>query len=85
MLLEDWIVAQCQDTVKREIKYFIRKNKLKGCKVYLQDPQIMKQYLRQCSHLLLHKQVLYRSAMLSQEEWNASNPQKLPKESPRML
>ena len=38
MLLKDWIVAQSQDPVIREIKYLISKNKQRGCKVYLQDP-----------------------------------------------
>ena len=55
MLLEDWIMAQSQDPLIRKIKDLINKNKLKGCKVYLQDPQIMKQCLRLCSHLMLHK------------------------------
>ena len=32
-----------QDPAIREIKYLISKNKLRGHKVYLQDPQIMKQ------------------------------------------
>ena len=53
------------------IKYFISKNKLKGFKVYLQDPQIMKQYLRQCSHLVLHRGILYRWVTLSKEYQNA--------------
>ena len=60
MSLEDWIVAQSKDPAIREIKYLISKNKLKGCKVYSQDPQIIKQYLRQHSHLVLHNRVLYR-------------------------
>ena len=38
MALEDWIIAQNQDPTIREIRYFISKNKLKGCKMYLQDP-----------------------------------------------
>ena len=42
MLLEDWTIAQSKDPVIREIRYLIRKNKLKGCKVHLQDQQIMK-------------------------------------------
>ena len=53
MLVEDWVVAQSKDVVIREIKYLISKNKLKGCKVYLWDQQVTKQYLRQCSHLVL--------------------------------
>ena len=42
MLLKDWITAQCQDPVIREIKYLLSKKKLKGCKVYLQGPQTLK-------------------------------------------
>ena len=45
-LVEDWIVAQSKDPVIREVKYIISKKKLKGCKVYSQEPQIIKQYLR---------------------------------------
>ena len=45
MLLKDWIIAQSQDPVLREIKYLISKNKLKGCKEYLHEPQTLKQYL----------------------------------------
>ena len=60
MSLDCWIVAQCKDPTMREIEYLISKNKLKRCKVSLWDPHIMKQYLRQCSHLVLHKGVLYR-------------------------
>ena len=60
MSLEDWIIAQSQDPMIREIKDHISKNKLKGHKVYVPDPQIMKQYLRQHSHLVLCKGVLYR-------------------------
>ena len=59
MPLKDWIMAQSQESDK-EIKYLICTNKLKAQKVYLQDPQIMKQYLRQCSYLVLHKGVCYR-------------------------
>ena len=43
MLLEDWIMAQSQDPAIRETKYLISKDQLKRCKVYLQNPQIMKQ------------------------------------------
>ena len=43
MSLENWIVAQSKDPMIREIKYFMSKNKVKGSKVYSQDPQIMKQ------------------------------------------
>ena len=60
MLLEDWIIAQSKDTVIRTIKYLVSKKKLKGHMVYVQYPQIVKQYPRQCSHLVLHKGVLYR-------------------------
>ena len=38
--------------------------------MYLQDPQIMKQYLRQHSHLLLHKRVLYGQVSPSKEDMN---------------
>ena len=34
------------------------KNKLKGCKVNSQDPQTLKQYLEQSSHLVLWKGIL---------------------------
>ena len=70
MSLGDWIVAQRKDPAIREIKYLISKNKLEGHKVYSQDPQIIKQYLRQCSHLLLYKGVQYRWVTLSKEDWN---------------
>ena len=69
-LLEDWIITQSQEPVIREIKYLLSKNKLKGCKVYLQDPQIMKHNLRHCSHLVLCKGVLYRQVMPSKEDRN---------------
>ena len=59
MLVEDWTVAQSKDLVIREIKYLISKNKLKGHMVYSWDPQIIKQYLMQHSHSVLHKGVLY--------------------------
>ena len=60
LLVEDWIVAQSKNPAIREIKYLINTNKLKGCKAYTQDPQVTKQYLRQCSHLMLGKGVLHR-------------------------
>ena len=60
MSLEDWIIAQRKDSVIREIKHLISENKLKECKRYSWDPQITKQYLRQFSHLWLHKWVPYR-------------------------
>ena len=56
-------MSKSQDPTIREIKYLIsqkKKKELKGCKVHLQDPQVMKQYLRQHSHLVLQKGVLYR-------------------------
>ena len=71
MLLENWILVQSQDPAIREIKYLINKNTLKGHKVYLQDLQIMKQYLRLCSHLVLHKGNLYSQGMPSKEDKNA--------------
>ena len=39
--------------------------------MYSQDPQIIKQYLRQHSHLVLHKGVLYRQVTPSKDDWNA--------------
>ena len=60
MLVEDWVVAQSMGPMIREIKYLINNKKLKEDKVYSQDPHITKQYLRQCSHLVLYKGVLYR-------------------------
>ena len=60
MLVEDWVVVQSKDPVRRQMKYLININKLKGCTVYSQDPQIIKQHLRQCSHLVLCKGVLFR-------------------------
>ena len=42
-----------------------------GHKLYSQDSQIMKQYLRQCSHLVLWKMVLYRWVTPSKEDQNA--------------
>ena len=53
VLVKDWIVTQGKDSAIREIKYLIHNKKLKGGKLYLQDPQITKQYLRQHSHLVL--------------------------------
>ena len=53
MSAEDWIVAQSKNPAIREIKYLISKNKLKGHKLYSWDPQIIKKYLRQHSHLVL--------------------------------
>ena len=44
MPVEDWIVAQSKDLVIREIKYLISKNKLKGCRVYSQDSQLVKEF-----------------------------------------
>ena len=55
ILVEDWIIAQRKDPVISEIKYLTSKYKLKGCKVYSQGQQIIKQYLEQCSHLVLCK------------------------------
>ena len=60
MSVEDLVLAKSKDHVIREIKYPINNNKLIGHKVYSQDPQVTKQYLRQCSHLVLCKGVLYR-------------------------
>ena len=52
MSLEDWIIAHSKDPVISEIN----KHMLKGCRVFWGDPKITKQYLRQCSHLVLHKE-----------------------------
>ena len=46
MLEKDWVIGQSKDPEIREIKYFISNKKLKGHKVYSQDPKITKQYLR---------------------------------------
>ena len=70
MSVEDWVVVQSKDPAIREIKYLINTNKLKGCKVYSHDPQVTKQYLRQHSHLVLHKRILYRQVTPSKEDWN---------------
>ena len=61
MWVEDLVVAQSKHPAIRDIKYLINNKKLKGCNMYSQDPQITKRYLRQCSHLVLHKGVFYRS------------------------
>ena len=71
MLVKDWIIAQSKVPAIREIKYLINNKKLKGQKVYPQDPQNTKQYLRQCSHLVLCEWVLYRQVTPSREDQNA--------------
>ena len=60
MSVADWAGAQSKDPAIREIKYLINNKKLKGHKVYSQDPQVTKQYLGQCSYLVLWIGVLYR-------------------------
>ena len=60
MSLEDWIIAQSQDPAIREISTLLAQINKKGCKVYSQDPQLMKLYLRQHSHFVLCKGILYR-------------------------
>ena len=60
MPVKDLVTAQSKDPAIRKIKYLINNKKLKGLKVYLQDPQITKQYLRQHSHLVLHEGPIYR-------------------------
>ena len=70
MSLKDWIVAQSQDSVMREIQYHISKNIVKGHKVYLQDTEIIQQYLRQHSHLVLCKGVIYRWVTPSKKTMN---------------
>ena len=42
MSVEVWLVAKSKDPVIREIKYLISRNRLRGCKVYSWDPQIIK-------------------------------------------
>ena len=71
MLVKDWVVAQSKDCVIREIKYLINNKKLKGHNVYSWDPQVTKQYLRQCSHLMLWKGILYSWVTPSNEDQNA--------------
>ena len=71
MSVVDWVVAQSKDPEIGEIKCLINNKKLKGCKVYSQDPQVTKQFLRQCSCLVLHKWVLYRQMTPSKEDQNA--------------
>ena len=39
--------------------------------MYLQDLKNTKQYLRQCSHLVLHEGILYRQVTPSKEDQNA--------------
>ena len=53
MLVKDRVVAQSKDPAISEIKYLINNKKLKGWKMYSQNQQITKQYLRQHSHLVL--------------------------------
>ena len=53
MSVKDWIITQNKDPKIREIKYLINNKRLKERKLYSQDPQIIKQYLRQHSHLVL--------------------------------
>ena len=79
MSVKHWAITHSKDPAIREIKYLINNIKLKGWKVYLQDPQITKQYLRQHSHLVLcGGGVLYRWVTPS---LNASNSPVLSKES----
>ena len=53
MLAKYWVITQNKEPAIREIKYLINSKWLKGRKVYSQGLQIKKQYLRQCSHLVL--------------------------------
>ena len=71
MSVKDWVVAQSKDPAIGEIKYPINIKKLKGCKVYSWDPQVTKQYLRQCSHLVLCTWILYWQVTPSKEDQNA--------------
>ena len=43
MLVKNWVVAQSEDPAIREIKHLLNNKKLKGHKVYSQDPQVTKQ------------------------------------------
>ena len=60
MSVKDWVITQNKDPEIREIKYLINNKRLKGRKVCWQEAQITKQYFRQCGHLVLHAEVLYR-------------------------
>ena len=71
MSVKDWVIIQSKDPAIREINYCINNKKLKGWKVYLWDPQITKQYLRHCSHLVLCRGILYRWVSPSKEDQNA--------------
>ena len=53
MSVKDWVIAQNKDPAIREIKYLINNKRLKGRKVYSQDLQIVKQYIREHSQLVL--------------------------------
>ena len=54
MSVKDWVIRQNKDPAIRENRDLINNKRLKGRKVYSQDPQIVKQYLRQYSHLVQH-------------------------------
>ena len=85
MMVKDWIITQSKDPAIREIKYLINNKKLKGWKVYSQDPKITKQYLRQLSHLVLYEGVLYRWVTPSKEDQNALQPAIPPRAIKRKL
>ena len=71
MSVKDRFVAQSKGPAMREIKSLINNKKLIGWKVYSEDPQITTQYLRQHSHLMLCKGILYRQMTPSKEDQNA--------------
>ena len=73
-----------QGPCNKEIKYLINTKKLKGRKVYLQDPQITKLYLSQCSHLVLYGSPVQMGDPIKEtlKCFATSNPPELSKESP---
>ena len=74
MMVKDWIITQSKDPAIREIKYLINNKKLRGQRVYSQDPKNTKQYIRQCSHLVLCEGILYRCVTPAKEDQNTLQP-----------
>ena len=68
MSVKGWTITQSKDPAIRKIKNLINDKKLKGWRMYSQDLQNTKQYLRQHSHLLLSEGVLYRLVTPSKED-----------------
>ena len=58
--VKDWIITQSKDPTVRKSKSLINNKKAKRVEGVSQDPQINRQYLRQCSQLVLHKGILDR-------------------------